>query len=102
MSHYDYLEEHLPDFFQKMGINWENNVGIIVAHGDKGYGYKDRWEKAGIPFHKGMAIFLLSYCNPYYKESRETPKGWIDVCDWVINNKDRFLDYLPDDYQVDK
>jgi len=94
-NHYDYLQKHLPEFFKAVGVSWDNNTGIISAHGDKAYGYKEKWEKAGIPFPQGVAIYLLSYCTPYAKEVRETSNGWVAPKDWVIDNWDRFKRHLP-------
>jgi len=94
-SHYDYLEEHLPLFFSELGIPWRGNAGIILAHGDKCYTHKERFEKAGLTFAQGVAIYLLTYVPPFSKESRETSEGWVDPFEWVIQNKDRFLPHLP-------
>lgn len=94
-SHYDYLKEHLFPFMEKMGVNIEWNGGIIGAHGDKAYGYRDEWKRAGIQFPHGVAIYLLTYCRPYALEVRETENGWVDPKQWVIDNKDRFLPHLP-------
>lgn len=94
-SHYDYLEKHLPSFFAAVGVGWDGNAGIIRAHGDKAYGYKWEWEEGGLHFFHGVAIYLLTYVRPYDKESRETPKGWVDPKVWVLENKDRFLPFLP-------
>lgn len=80
-THYEWLEEHLPTFFKNIEIDWQPVCGIIVAHGDKGYQYKRKWENAGIHFYHAMAIYLASYCKPYNNEVRET--------------KDRFLKFLP-------
>jgi len=96
MNHYDYLDEHLPAFFEAVGVAWEGNGGIIVAHGDKCSSYKDGWEEAGIPFPHGAAIYLLSYCHPYSLEVRDTPDGeWVPPKDWVKANYDRFKAHLP-------
>jgi hypothetical protein len=93
--HYDYLEENLESFFLKIGIKPERfNKGIIVAHGDKCYGYEDTWEKAGLHFYHGVAIYLLTYLRPFCDEVRETKQGWVDVSKWIIENKDRFLPFL--------
>lgn len=94
-NHYKYLDLVLPDFFKKVGINWDWNADIVGAHGDKGYGYKDKWEKHRIPFHKGMAVYLMTYCRPYAKEVRETEQGWVDPSDWVIENYEKFEHFLP-------
>lgn len=94
-SHYDYLNEHVFNFLEKCGINAEWNGGIVGAHGDKAYGYRDKWERGGLHFYHGVAIYLLTYCRPYAQEVRETEHGWVDAGDWVLNNKDRFLPFLP-------
>lgn len=94
-SHYQYLEEVLPQFFKEVGVDFNANAGIIVAHGDKCYGYKDMWEKGGLHFYYGVAIYLLTYCRPYSKEVRDSSDGWVDPGKWVLANKDRFLKFLP-------
>ena len=94
-NHYAYLEKNLPQFFADVGVNWDHNAGIIVAHGDKAYGYQHYWEENGLHFYHGVAIFLLTYCHPYGKECRDTPGGWVKPNEWVLKNKDRFLKYLP-------
>lgn len=95
-SHYDYLEDHLLTFFAAVGLNIDiYHKGMITAHGDKAYSYRDQWERGGLHFFHGVAIYLLSYCKPFSAESRETPAGWVDVGQWVLDNKDRFLPYLP-------
>lgn len=95
VSHYDYLEEHLPAFFEAVGLDWERHRGIISAHGDKCYTYRYDWEQAGIPFDHGTAIYLLSYCAPFDMEVRETERGWISPKDWVIWNYKLYSKYLP-------
>jgi hypothetical protein len=95
-SHYDYLEKYLPSFFKNLEIDWERYQGIIAAHGDKCGSYRDRWAKHEIPFWQGVAIYLLSYIHPYSHEVRETERdGWVDPCDWVINNHSRFKEFFP-------
>jgi hypothetical protein len=107
-SHYDYLKEVLPDFFDKLAaetktdsLKWEHNRGIISAHGDKCYPMRPDWEAAGLPFEKGVAIYLLTYCLPFSKEVREVRDGyqfnhkWVCPLKWVIDNKDRFINMLP-------
>jgi hypothetical protein len=96
MNHYVWLEKNLSSFFKSVGLVNEEESGIITAHGDKCYGYEDRWKKVGIPFRHGVAIFLLSYYPPYSKESRQTEKGWVPIDKWVIDNYARFKEKLPD------
>ena len=80
----------MPTLFEKWGVKNVNN-GIISAHGDKCYLYRDRWEKNGIEFHKGVALYLLTYISPFSKESRETADGWVDPAKWVEDNYERFF-----------
>jgi hypothetical protein len=93
MSHYDWLKINLPTIFAQLNLLYP--LGIITAHGDKAYSYRETWEKAGIHFFHGVAIYLLSYVRPFSNEVRETANGWVDVCQWVIDNKDRFIPKFP-------
>jgi len=95
INHYHYLEKHLPEFLAKLGIDFNTMPGIISAHGDKAYGYRTIFEESGIPFEKGVAIYLLTYIKPFSEECRQTKNGWVPPDQWVIRNKDRFLKYLP-------
>lgn len=95
-SHYDWLDANLPEIFEKLGIKWEWNAGIVGAHGDKAYSYQREWKKAGIHFFHGVAIFLLTYCQPYGEEVRQTENGWVPVGKWVIDNYERFKHALPE------
>lgn len=83
-NHYKWLDENLPNFLDKLDIPKEYASGLIVAHGDKCYSYKSIWKEAGIPFEKGIAIYLVSYLHPYSTTVRETEHGWVNPCDWVI------------------
>jgi hypothetical protein len=96
MNHYKYFEAHLPAFFKALGIPGSDHLGgLIVAHGDKFYGYRRAFEQAGLAFPHGAAIAMLSYLNPYAQEVGKTPGGWVHVEQWVVANKDRFLPHLP-------
>ena len=97
-NHYTYLEEHLPAFWQALGLRnaqWLTPGSILSAHGDKAYCYRRKWEQAGISFNHGVAIYLLTYIQPYSQEVRETANGWVDVADWVVANYNRFKSFLP-------
>lgn len=83
-SHYDWLSIHLKSFFDQIGIDIDYHEGTIVAHGDKCYAYRDKWQEAGIPFPHGVAIYLACYFRPYSSEVRETKDGWVRVEEWVI------------------
>lgn len=80
--------------FNHLGINGDHYCGIIVAHGDKCYGYKSNWQEADIPFEHGVALYLLTYVSPFDKESRETKNGWINPSDRVIANYPKYKDIL--------
>lgn len=87
-SHYDYLDANLEAFVKQLPLSplrKQMVVGSIVCHGDKCYGYRDEWEKAGVPFERGTAVYLLSYATPYAQTVRETATGWVDVGNWVID-----------------
>lgn len=92
-SHYNYLDNMLASFWIKVfGKTLEEtwNAGIITAHGDKCYGYKDDWKKAGIIFSRGAMLFLLTYT----KELGDTPKH--ESCQWVIDNYQHYLPKILD------
>lgn len=89
LNHYDYLDCVIEDFWKLVfnkSLNDTWNAGIITAHGDKGSGYESDWLEAGIPFNRGMLLYLLTYTN----ELGDTPKN--KSCQWVIDN---YLKYLP-------
>jgi hypothetical protein len=94
-SHYDWLDAHFVEFARALNVPAaEYTHGLISAHGDKFYTYRNVFETAGLAFHEGVAIGLLSYISPYSRECRETEAGWVPVESWIIANKDRFLSIL--------
>lgn len=101
-NHYDYLDLYGPQFSAELDI--DNIAHMSSAHGDKAYGYGFDWERKGLPFSKGVMIFLLSYLYPYSKTVRTTENGWVDTGDWVLDryNNDSViraaLDRLPSYY----
>lgn len=102
MNHYDYLELHFEAFYRKLCeveklpvTNAAGGGGLIVAHGDKCYQYRDEWRRAGLTFEHGVAIYLLTYLGPWSDSVRGTPDGWVSPSQWVIANAPRFLPYLP-------
>jgi hypothetical protein len=62
---------------------------LDLAHGDKAAQYEERWVAAGVPYHRGLMIYLLSFLPPYTGLVRQTHQGWVDPCQWVI---DRYRD----------
>lgn len=93
-NHYPYLEKNFQTFLNYLNIKGEW-MGFIVAHGDKCYGYKEKWERANIPFKYGVAVYLLTHIPPYSNEVRQTKSGWVDPGQWVIDNMERFISFLP-------
>lgn len=95
-NHYDWLDRNLVPFLSSLGIKDAHYyTGLISAHGDKCFSATYIWEPRGVPFNHGVAIYLLTYLNPYAKECRETAKGWVAPFDWVADNYQRFLPHLP-------
>lgn len=88
-NHYDWLNKNFNKFTKSLGFK-EDLTGLISAHGDKAYQYEHLWKEKGIPFEHGVAMYLLTYVNPYAKQVRETANGWINPCEWVIENYPRF------------
>ena len=68
---------------------------LITVDDDKVYGYKTLWKKAGIHFYHGALLYLLTKAKPYCDESRMILNGFIVPYQWVINNYNKFKDYLP-------
>jgi len=93
-SHYNWLDEHLPDFLEKIGNAAANAPWLIRAHGDKCYSNKGVWRKAGIPFSHGVSLYLLTYLSPWQDEVRQTKKGFIKPYLWVIENYEKFKPFL--------
>lgn len=93
LNHYDWLDKHFSTFTKSLGLGEELN-GLISAHGDKCYQYRNLWEAHDVPFFHGVAIYLLSYVYPYANEVRETDKGWVAPDGWVITNYHRFKEHL--------
>lgn len=93
-SHYDWLKKHLPTILKNLNVR-EEAMGGIVGDGDKCWSWQDDWKKAGIPFPHGVAIYILSKWRPWSQEVRETPKGWVDVYQWIVDNYPRFKEHLP-------
>lgn len=92
-SHYDWLQENLNDFWLKVfdkNLDESGFGGVISAHGDKAYGYKNKWVNAGIPFNHGVAMFFLTYTDIVDEE--------VDTCQWVIDNYFKFKPLLNKNY----
>ena len=96
MSHYDYLTENLYPFLREAGCEDVDYAGgLIAAHGDKSYGYFFMCEAVGIPKEHCAAMHLMTYLRPFAREVRDTPDGFVNVGEWIIENYHRFRDILP-------
>ena len=86
-NHYTYLElmvEPLGELLFGDKGQWVFNDGMIGAHGDKGYGYRDIWKDAGINHNRGTLLYLLTYTN--LLDCDKSKSG-----EWVVSNYERFL-----------
>jgi hypothetical protein len=102
-NHYKYLDAHLPTFLYLL-LNDDEHFGLVGAHGDKCYQYREYWKAKGIPFEHGCLIYLLSYLYPYSSEVRETRTynnedgskldTWVDPCKWVIQMYEELLPHI--------
>lgn len=91
ISHYDYLELIIESFWKQVFDKSLNDMwcgGIITSHGDKGYSYRHKWEENGVPFKRGMMIFLLSYT----KLLGDRPKH--ESCEWVIEEYPKYIPFF--------
>jgi len=95
-SHYAWLDKNLKTIFERVGIADRWSPGFVGAHGDKCYSYRYDWDKAGIPFEHGVAMYLLTYVTPFRQEVRETVEGWVDPSKWIMDNYARFKPHLED------
>lgn len=94
--HHVWLETHLPNFFRGIGQRRTELHALIADHADKCYLFRERWEKEGIPFVHGVAIYLLSRTSPYDLQVTN------DVESWVVENYGTFHPHLPPPDPSDK
>lgn len=83
-SHYDYLNDHGKKFSDMLGVENITNMVLVSSTRRQMYGYKTDWEKAEVPFNKGVMIYLLTRQQPYSSQVRDTPNGWVDTGEWVV------------------
>ncbi len=94
-NHYTYLDRHLLTFLANIGLEEGHmHSGLITAHGDKASCFQHDWEKGGVPFEHGVAIFFLWWSRRY----RPEVPNHLDLRQWVVENYTtghRFRDFLP-------
>lgn len=86
-SHYDYLDVMLNPFWVKVFNKTADEMwfgGAVSAHGDKCYGYKNKWAKADINSYRGALLYLLTYTKVMDRPKHESSE-------WVIENYSRYL-----------
>lgn len=89
-NHYEYLSLIWNDFHKLVTGKTANESfrgGMVSAHGDKAYGYGSDWEDAGVPWCRGVLLFLLTYIDSELGEYRK------DQSDQFVI--DRYEHYLP-------
>jgi len=69
MNHYNWLEQKLPDFFEKLGIDYNRYRGYIVSDGDEA--------SFDLHYYHGIALYLLTNNIPFSNEVRNTANGWV-------------------------
>lgn len=91
-SHYDWLNDHLAEFWLKafgQSLSDSGFGGVIGAHGDKAYGYRSDWEAEGIPFPHGVALYFMTYSKRMDRPKHESKE-------WVIENYPKYKPILPE------
>ena len=83
-DHYQWLDLVSAEAAERFGLKFNPN-DYSAAHGDKCYSYRFKWKKSGIPFERGVFIYLLLSEPPYSGYVRQTRKGWVDPSLWVID-----------------
>ncbi len=81
LNQYKYCEAMLNAFWKKVFGKTAVDMwcgGIVTSHGDKAYGYRDKWEKQGIPFERGDLLFLLTYTSEMDREKPFSDQFVID------------------------
>jgi hypothetical protein len=102
INQYTWLDANLETFFDRLQVKpvyYKGCIqGIISCDGDKCEQYKYAWEDAGVPYVHGCAIYMLTKIAPFSDEVRygmKTDGKFVSPSDWVINNYQRFIEFLP-------
>ena len=83
-DHYKWLDLVAAEAAQRFQLKFNPN-DYAVAHGDKCYSHKRAWKNAGVPFERGVFIYLLLSEPPYSGYVRDTANGWVAPNQWVID-----------------
>lgn len=93
---YKYLTRALPPFLKSIGCpNWNDWDGLVRADGDKCTQYRKDWEARGIPYHEGALVYLMGGISPWSSTVRETPQGWVNPSEWVVERWNGLRDHVP-------
>lgn len=89
--HFEYFEtgdDNTDDWIRSVAPHFKHVFKVDVTeqlyHTDKAFQYRDRWAEAGIEYRFGVLLYLMSFCEPYLHSVRQTDEGFVDPCDWVI------------------
>lgn len=87
----EYLYKNFNDFVRYTAEYNGDASGLIAAHSDKCYQYRDYWEQEDICFNHGSMLYLLSYLPPF---SNEVDRSKIKQ--WVVRNYINYMHLLPE------
>lgn len=95
-SHYDYGSEVAGIVLHKLKALDTDDLqlckdvadGIMYAHGDKMYQYKDGFEQGNVPFYHGVVLQVLSYTKVYGNNVRQ------DLVKWVVENYPKYKEVI--------
>jgi hypothetical protein len=106
-NHYDWLDAHFVEFLRSVFAATPSRAklpgddgaasykGLISAHGDKCYSYRQVWAANSIPFPHGVAVYLLSYIAPWSVTCRQVGDQFIVPVQWVVFNYEALKAHLP-------
>lgn len=104
ISHYDWLNAHWEEVVLAVGGDPNHQLlhrGLISAHGDKVWCCQSEWEEAGIPFHHGVALYLMGRTHVFRGVGFDakdvmgnTPTGYVSPGDWVVATYPQFKSAL--------
>jgi hypothetical protein len=95
---YAWLEDAMPKILFNLGKPPEvwlyaSNSARLYAH--ICHDFRFPWENNDIPFNHGIALFLLSFFEPWLSNSHDAETGEYDPQMWVLANYNRFKEYFP-------
>lgn len=87
-----YMNAHTDAFMEKVfegdEVYIKSTRGMVSAHGDKTYQYKDFWERHGLEYKKAQIIYFLTYTKVMDRPKPESKE-------WVVDNYKKYQHLLP-------